>query len=981
MISVLALPLLLLLLSFAVGALPLVDWITRLLAHKHLEQLGTGNRGVSAAFYHGGTIVGLLAVLSEAAKGILVVLLARHWFPSSALWEQVALISLVCGRFWVAGGAGVTNLTWGYLVHDWSVTFLVILIGLGSLLVVRERRQGKWVLLACLPLVTAAVHPYAGGQVGMAMLISLLLASIFSRIPDDLALEAHHSHGESRQVFAFFQGRASILNLDQVLDPQTVGAKAATLSLLRRSGYLVPPGWILMPGDDVEPILALAQPSPQRPLVVRSSAIDEDGLTQSAAGQYLSVLNLHHPNQIQSAIQRCWQSYDRAGAIQYRWDNPSHDTPAQSQTLDLEVSSPPLPLLIQPQIMGVFSGVAFSRDPLAQQGDAILIEALPGGASAVVSGQVTPEVYRLILHSPVTDSKTAPQDLDYHLEHPDQDHGQVPPDLIAQVGYLVRHLEQFYHGIPQDLEWSYDGQKIWVLQCRPITTLYPIWTRKIAAEVIPGLIRPLTWSINRPLTCGVWGDLFTLVLGDRAQGLDFMDTATLHFGHAYFNASLLGDIFQRMGLPPESLEFLTLGAKFSKPPFLATLRNLPGLWRLLRSELRLVQDFEQDDRHTFQPALTHIQTLDFSSLTPPQLWEQIQTLQTLLRQATRYSILAPLSFALRQTLWGVPLDSLDAQASPEVASLESLKGIALALRQVTAVLDPAPDLTHPQVQEALGEFLQTYGYLSAVGTDIAVPTWREDPSSVLALLTDLLQNPPLSTRQSHPPLGVWARLGQGTVQRRLTLKGRVTSVYSQLLAYLRYGVVALEKRWLDQGCLEKAGDIFFLTLTEVAQWVDSGDPPADLRTMITDRHQKLMLYGDRPVPPLVYGHYPPDPQPDQVPIQAGKEFQGIGASPGQVEGIIQIVKTLGELPRITNDTILVVPYTDSGWVTLVARAAGVIAEVGGQLSHGAIVAREYGIPAVMNVTNATRLLRNGERVRLDGRSGRITRLDTLESDP
>jgi pyruvate,water dikinase len=169
--------------------------------------------------------------------------------------------------------------------------------------------------------------------------------------------------------------------------------------------------------------------------------------------------------------------------------------------------------------------------------------------------------------------------------------GDVPQALIREVAYLARQLERQFHGIPQDIEWSYDGQTLWLLQSRSITTLQPIWTRKIAAEVIPGIIRPLTWSINRPLTCGVWGEIFTLVLGERAAGLDFNETATLHFSHAYFNATLLGQIFLRMGLPPESLEFLTRGAKFSKPPFSSTLQNVPGLMRLLGTRIEFGKRF------------------------------------------------------------------------------------------------------------------------------------------------------------------------------------------------------------------------------------------------------------------------------------------------------------------------------------------------------------------------------------------------------
>jgi pyruvate,water dikinase len=256
-------------------------------------------------------------------------------------------------------------------------------------------------------------------------------------------------------------------------------------------------------------------------------------------------------------------------------------------------------VLIQKQILGVFSGVAFSRDPIKGYGEDVVIEALPGDASRVVSGQVTPEQYRISIAEPLASS-----DAITILSSPS--HPDVPNHLIQSVARLVRELEIRFHGIPQDVEWTYDGEQVWILQSRPITTLFPIWTRKIAAEVIPGFIRPLTWSINRPLTCGVWGKIFTIVLGKRAQGLDFEATATLHSSRAYFNASLLGEIFQRMGLPPESLEFLTRGAKFSKPPLWSTLVNVPGLLRLGGRELSLESDFKRLYGQQFAPLLQQL---------------------------------------------------------------------------------------------------------------------------------------------------------------------------------------------------------------------------------------------------------------------------------------------------------------------------------------------------------------------------------------
>jgi pyruvate,water dikinase len=107
--------------------------------------------------------------------------------------------------------------------------------------------------------------------------------------------------------------------------------------------------------------------------------------------------------------------------------------------------------------------------------------------------------------------------------------GDLPSDLIQKVAFLARHIENHYHGIPQDIEWTYDGKNLWLLQVRPVTTLLPIWTHKIAAEVIPGVIRPLTWSINQPLNCNTWGEIFTLVLKERASEFNFEETATLHY--------------------------------------------------------------------------------------------------------------------------------------------------------------------------------------------------------------------------------------------------------------------------------------------------------------------------------------------------------------------------------------------------------------------------------------------------------------------
>ncbi len=928
------------------GGLPLIAWMTRALTGKELAKLGTGNIGVSAAFYHGGKLAGILAVLSEAGKGIAAVLITRYFFGNGTPWEIIALIALVMGRYWVGRGAGTTNVFWGYLVHDPLVTGLVFLIGALSFTILRERKFGKIGVLILFPVIEALLHPQDSGRILAAISLGGLMGWIYQKMPDDLDLPVQGGETDSKVVFKFFRGDKAIVSLANDLDVAKVGQKAATLSQLYRWGYPVPMGWVVPPGDDVQALSDFLLPA-SSPLVVRSSAIGEDSEQASAAGQYETILNVTSRQGLKEAIARTQASYDTPSAIQYR-----HDRNAPENSMAV---------LIQRQVEGVFSGVAFSRDPITQQSDVVVIEAMPGFAGQVVSGQVTPEQYQIIVPPvEVTSSWQLTDNVELHV----QGDGDVPKRLIKQVAYLARHLEGRFHGVPQDIEWSYDGQTLWLLQSRPITTLLPIWTRKIAAEVIPGLIRPLTWSINRPLTCGMWGELFTLVLGRRAVGLDFSETATLHYSHAYFNASLLGQIFRRMGLPPESLEFLTMGAKFSRPPLLSTLRNLPGLLRLLGRELTLVQDFARDERQLFKSVSPLV---DVAS--PPMILARIDLILGLLRRATYYSILSPLSAALRASVFRVKEENIDRYRAPEVASLRALSTLAmkakaafpgLAYSDTDAVFAELPKTVFGQeILHQFAEILQRFGYLSEVGTDIAVPTWREEPQIVKDLFVQLIGNaPPIPPKVKHSR---W-------VQARVDLKGRVTEVYSQLLAELRWCFVELEQVWLQSGLLKEVGDIFYLEFDEVKRVVNDG-AVIDLVALVKERRSQVEQYRQLDIPPLIYGKSPPLPSGDIILGIHGRLLHGIGASAGIAEGKVKVLRNLQDIGKIERQTILVVPYTDSGWAPLLARAGGIISQVGGRLSHGAIVAREYGIPAVMDVHNATKLLRDGQRVRIDGSRG------------
>ena len=945
------------------GGLPLIDWLNYIFKGQKLSQMGTGNVSVSAAFYHGGTFVGILAVLSEAGKGVLAVLLARYFFPVEPWWELMALIALIIGRYWMGKGAGTTNLFWGIMVHDLGATFLTTLISLSSFTLFRDRVTGRLLALFLLAFILTVRHPHNLTYVVLAWSLSGLMAWIFKQVPDDLSLPESGVKSSSKTMFKFFRGEKSLSSLNDKLDSNKVGNKAANLAYLRSLGYGVPNGWILLPGDDPQIILDYLVPSVENPFVVRSSALGEDTETASAAGQYLTLLNITNQQALSGAILDCIAAYNHPHAVKYRQDK--------------EQDEQGIALLIQKQVRGTFSGVAFSRDPVNPMNNCVIIETLPGDANQIVSGKTTPEQYQVEVYENLENDAIKIRSLEQTESR------NVPDFIIEKVAILARYIETIYHGIPQDIEWSYDGETLWILQTRTITNLQPIWTRKIAAEVIPGVISPLTWSINKPLTCGVWGDIFSLVLKDKAKDLNFDETARLHFQQAYFNATLLGQIFQRMGLPPESLEFLTRGSKMTKPSLVSTISNIPGLLRLVKREWTLEDDFSKDYQKSFQPLLKKLADQQIQELSAQELLDNISAILSSLKSATYYSILAPLSLAIRQALLKVSPEQLDNSVTPEIAALRALEKLA---DETTLFIkaDNIDDLfsllkSSNEGKEIIQKFnliIEKYGYLSDVATDISVPCWQDDTTMVKNLFTQLIINSNNSKRKVTKNKKTW-QVKQ--VQKRLNLKGKVTEVYSQLLAMLRWNFLAIAEELVNKKILDQPQDIFQLTYSEIDAIVQGKYQQnlSQIQQKVKERKEEFTINKSlKNIPYVLYGNITKIPENSRKSLtkQSGK-IQGIGASCGEVEGYIKICHNLQQIAEINNNTILVIPYTDSGWGPLIANAGGIIAEVGGALSHGAIIAREYGIPAVMNINHATEIFQEGQRVKIDGQQGIIELLE------
>lgn len=302
---------------------------------------------------------------------------------------------------------------------------------------------------------------------------------------------------------------------------------------------------------------------------------------------------------------------------------------------------------------------------------------------------------------------------------------------------------------------------------------------------------------------------------------------------------------------------------------------------------------------------------------------------------------------------------------------------------------------NPEGESILNRFnnwLSEYGYLGDVTTDISVTRWRDDPRPVKSIFSRFFFDYHACKQAQNKAKRTSVSWLDKKVQARLDLKAGVSKVYSKLLAYLRWDFLALEAILLKADLLEGAGDIFFLELAEIKDIAKESNAP-QLKELVSLRKQKWQREQNlNMIPYLVYGETDPSQLSEDFndlasqKLSSQKLLRGIGTSQGQIEGEIRVITDLNQLNQdqlgqdhlgqdINRQTILVVPYTDAAWSSLLALAGGLISEVGGILSHGAIIAREYDIPAIMDIPYATQRLNDGMRVRIDGKTGIVEILD------
>jgi phosphohistidine swiveling domain-containing protein len=884
--------------------------------------------------------------------------------------------------------------------------------------------------------------------------------------------------------------------LDRTLLP-VVGGKAANLGELIRAGFSVPPGFcvttsaytLASEGAGLEPILAelattsteetvrlaelaatahaalLQTPVPKSvveaitaayqalgngdsvPVAVRSSATAEDLPSASFAGQQETYLNIVGIEAVLMAVQRCWASLWTDRAVSYR------------KNLDIDPRTVRLAVVIQRMVDAQVAGVLFTANPLTGKRRQAVIEANPGLGEAVASGATNPDHFVVttttgeIVESRLGDKQVLIQAtarggtqkiaVDAHNHRACLSDAQV-----RALAVLGAQVEAHYES-PQDIEWALDtSDHLWLLQARPITTLFPLPADAPATDEVlrvylsfgiqQGTYRPFTpmgisairllvssiatfvgFPPHEPLS----GPRFVT---EAASRIFFDVTAALRssFGRTFLVQAMseaevhAAAIFRQLVTDPRLSLVPTPRFSFLHAIMRLLVRSRMS-WHLLQALLspsaanarvqRLVEgvrDIGRLEAHADPAArLAAIERLLLESA-------------RLAFQVSPVMLAGMQTFALARRLLGDRASESECQVVLRGSPFNPTTEMNLALwrlsEQVRAdpassrrVQDNMPMNWHstatqlaedyrtgnlpPLLQQGLATFLQMYGHQGVAELDLGLPRWSEDPAYVLGVLASFLQMSE-SARSPDMQFRLAAEEGRAmvtTLSRRVAhqhwLRGRLVGfllrraralggfremprfVLALLLSQARALLWPVGEELAQAGCLEQAEDIFFLTLTEAREALDGTDLRSVVRERRTSYEQELVR---RRVPLVLLSDGTEPSVEANVAGSTSSTLMGTPASPGTVTAVARVILDPTDA-HLERGEILVAPSTDPGWTPLFLTAGGLVMEMGGAMAHGAIVAREYGIPAVVGVPGATERIRTGSRIIVDGTAGTV----------
>ncbi len=780
---------------------------------------------------------------------------------------------------------------------------------------------------------------------------------------------------------------------------------------------------------------------------VRSSATLEDLPDASFAGQQDTYLEVRGESAVLSHMRRCWASLFTDRAVLYRRQN---GFPSRAARLAVVVQR-----MVSPQV----SGILFTADPLSGHRGVCSIDASYGLGEALVSGLVDADLYRLDKATgaelevrvgakarairPLPEGGTTMEDV------PEADRGRRCLDAEALTALLELALRvESLQGQPQDIEWGIEDGTVWLLQARPITSLFPI-PRPLTPVPIEGPRLYLSFGhvqVNTAPMPPATHSTFAQVFPFFRTGPDAVSTfVTSAGGRIYLDVTApmlrwpLSAVMPKamMSIDPGIAQRLTIVR--DRPAFRkdAERRALPRrsllalarvtVPRILRrlwwakpehaaSEYQAVMD-EAMGRYT--------STIEGAEPGGPRLRAAMTMLGHVFPGAlarTHFPVL--MAGMLAWKLLGRVMKGRVSEATIQALSrglpgnvttemdleLGDLADLARDVPALAEHLRAAPPATAIASGRALANtesfferwdrFIARYGHRGPGEVDISLPRWADDPASLVTSIVGMLGSEPGDHRRRHQAaaaegeaamaeileaarggLGLRRRLVErlvGVTRACLALREHGKFLAMQLFMLARRAMCEAATMATKRAWIEHEDDVWMLTLPELAELFEGADATS-MRARIEERRSEYERHR-RSVPPRVLTQDGEQPLLPPAPQLEPGQFGGLAASAGTVEGRARVV--LDPTTQVLEaGEILVAPFTDPGWTPLFVHAAGLVMEVGGLMTHGSVVAREYGLPAVVGVEGATREIQSGQRIRVDGDRGLVTLLEDPDPSP
>ena len=786
-------------------------------------------------------------------------------------------------------------------------------------------------------------------------------------------------------------------------DLALAGGKGANLGELLGAGFRVPPGFVVTTesyrravGADpqtLDTVRAVAVPDEVTraiaehyaalgggPVAVRSSATAEDLPGATFAGQQDSYLGVIGEQSLVAAVRDCWASLWTERAIDYRGQ------------LGVEAGSVAIAVVVQRMVDADQAGVMFTADPVTGARDRIVIDSNPGLGEAVVSGLVTPDHFVLDAADRVIEHRPGRREVIIRSRHDGgteqvHDAGSTAPEHpdVAQLAGIGRRIAEHF-GRPQDIEWATAGEAIWILQSRPMTALPPPPVRLNRVQLLTGpVILELLPRRPYPMELTAW----TRTVGGHLEGL----IDGLAGAHVDIDDVLIADD-----------AVLTSYLPFAPRPTLRTPR------RLLRSLLRMgrdPRDWRIDKRfRRYLDGAAALAAMDLDTASWQELTAVPDRAARLLQLVTdlRVGYLpaaagAMVRLRLLLTLLGrtelfaallLELPTETDRANTELAAIaDDLRSVP-GLVETVADTDPAeaPRLLSSTTdaepaRRRLQDFLTRYGHRET-GSILLLrdPCWADDPATVMTLVQVLLHDA-AGAAESPFPAALQRLLGHRIV-RALHAESRVRALVTKASAgvqvredthfeltrtmpSVRRAVIEAGRRLAAAGALDVLTDVWYLSLDELTSLPDPQDHPVGDR-LRSSVERRRAAFAELARSPLIATAtlYPRR-------VDADALATGVGGGGGTATGPVRVIRGPAEFGELQPGDVLVCPATNPSWTPLFGRAAAVVVDHGGLASHAAIVAREYGIPAVMGTGDGSSVLATGVRVTVDGDRGRVLR--------